>query len=98
MGIPPAFIQSAPKVHTFGENRRSIIGKAKFQIPYGDNRRIKIVINIIDIVISLFLGLDVLDKCKLIVDTVVNRMGCNDSVLSAPTTQSLNHRDVEAGN
>eukprot|EP00171_Calliarthron_tuberculosum_P003182 IDg3182t1 len=88
MGIPLAIIPATKRLYKFGSERKASVGKAKFCIPYAEDRHIMIELDVVEIAIPLLIGLDVLDKYKLVVDNVENRLICRDPKWSAPLTAS----------
>lgn len=84
MGIPLVLSDSKPKVYKFGSHRKVSVGKAKFRIPYADSRHMHVELDIIDIDIPLLLGLDILDKFKLVADSVDNVLYCKKHKWSSP--------------
>eukprot|EP00171_Calliarthron_tuberculosum_P001155 IDg1155t1 len=78
LGLPLLMMKSTNMVYKFGTYREPSIGTAKFKIPYADDREIVVELDVVNLNVPLLIGLDVLDKYKLFVDTVENKIVCKN--------------------
>eukprot|EP00171_Calliarthron_tuberculosum_P000524 IDg524t1 len=91
LGLPLLMMKSTNMVYKFGTYREPSIGTAKFKIPYADDREIVVELDVVNLNVPLLIGLDVLDKYKLFVDTVENKIVCKNPKWEAPLKRARGH-------
>eukprot|EP00171_Calliarthron_tuberculosum_P022166 IDg22166t1 len=84
LSLPLLISKGANIVYKFGTHREPSIGKAKFKLPYANDREIIIELDVVNLNVPLLIGLDVLDRYKLYVDTVENKLVCKEPKWEAP--------------
>lgn len=91
MGLPLVLSGSSPNVYRFGSQKRVSVGKAKFRVPYAEGRHMHMELDVVDIDIPLLIGLDMLDKFKLVVDNVDNILRCKEPRWSVTIVRKFGH-------
>lgn len=76
LGIPLVIKRGSQKTFRFGSQKAESIGVSQFMIPYADNRWIKVHLGVVGLDVPMLIGLDVMDKYKLIADNVDNKLIC----------------------
>lgn len=98
MGIPLMIEEQQKKVFKFGSQKAKSLGKAKFYIPYANDKRMDIDIDVVDVNVPLLLGLPTLDEYKMYVNNVEDLIVCTSPKWSSPITRKFGHLYYEWGN
>lgn len=65
-----------PLVYKFGDYVAPSIGRIKIRVPTSNNSFIPITMDVVDVIIPMIIGLDLLDKEELIVENVDDHIVC----------------------
>eukprot|EP00171_Calliarthron_tuberculosum_P018035 IDg18035t1 len=91
LGIPLVIKKSTSNLFKFGEHRVRSIGVSLFRIPYANDRTILEELDVVDINVPLLIGLDLMDKHKIFVDNVDNKLVCKDLQWCHQVKRKLGH-------
>lgn len=79
------------RIFKFGSQNKASLGSAKFRIPYRGNQMKEIYLDVVDINIPLFLGLDRLNEQKMYVNNIEDVLLCVEPKRSHSITRKLWH-------
>lgn len=82
LGMPFKLKKGPLKYFKFGNTHAKSLGRARFLIPLETGKYIDATLDVVDLGVPLFIGLDRLDIHKLYVDNVDNMLVCKDPAWS----------------
>ena len=85
------------KSFTFGGYKEKRIGRIDVLIPISSGDYLASEADVVNVNIPLLMGLDILDRCKLVIDVCKNELLCPERGRSLPLTRNLGHIYIEWG-
>ena len=85
------------KSFTFGDHKERSIGRIDVLIPISSGDYLAFEADVVNLNIPLLMGLEILDRCKLVIDVCKNELLCPERGWSLPLTRKLGHIYIEWG-
>ncbi len=84
-------LKRSDKRYLFGDDKQNSMGKITIRIPLVDDKVIQIEVDVVQANVPLLIGLDILDKYQMYVNTVTNNLVAPFLEISTPLVRKLGH-------
>jgi len=78
-------------IYRFGRGRDKAIGTMDIDVPLGSTFIMRLTVDVVDLNVPFLLGLDVMDKYRLYVNTVSNHLVCVKEGVDLPVVRKYGH-------
>jgi len=84
-------LSKVSKIYRFGRGRHKAIGTMDIDVPLGSTFIMRLTVEVVDLNVPFLLGLDVMDKYRLYVNTVSNHLVCVNEGVDLPVVRKYGH-------